>query len=120
MPMRPHVGRPRYGVRRRAKPDAGQPAIVAALRAVGCSVEVLSDVGRGVPDLLVGRADRNYLLEVKSPMADTPSGLSRKGASNRHQIDLNDLERAWHNAWRGPVSVVRSVDEALRAVGAIC
>lgn len=74
--------------------------IVRALRQMGCSVCLLHQVGGGCPDLLVGRQGRNYLLEVKSP----------KGRMEKTQEE-------WHAAWKGSAHVVRSVDEAFKAVG---
>lgn len=52
-------------MRRARKVDGNQAMIVDALRAVGYSVEVLSDVGRGVPDLMIGDRGRTVLAEVK-------------------------------------------------------
>jgi hypothetical protein len=40
-------------MRRRARTDDNQAAIVAALRQLGCEVADLSGVGDGLPDLLV-------------------------------------------------------------------
>lgn len=51
-----------------AKVDANHKAVVQALRDEGgdaVSVFSLADVGRGVPDLLVGIHERTYLCEVK-------------------------------------------------------
>lgn len=93
-------------MRRAAKIDANQTAIVKALRAVGCSVTHLSGVGSGCPDLLVGRFGRNLLLEVKDG-SKPPSAQA-----------LTEDQKLWHAAWRGQVFVVRTVDEALAAVGA--
>ena len=94
-----------------AKVDKGHPQIVDALRAVGASVQSLAAVGVGCPDLLVGRGGRTYLLEVKAPLG--PEG----GASEDGQ-KLQPSQKSWIAAWRGdPVRVVRSVDEALAAVG---
>ena len=92
-------------MRRRAQIDENQPEIVAALRAAGASVQILSAVGRGCPDLLVGFAGRNLLLEVKYPLG-TPS----------HQ-KLTPAQVEWHGAWRGQVVVVTSAAMALRALG---
>ena len=94
-------------MRQRGRIDANQREIVAALRAVGCSVESLAQLGGGVPDLLVGRGGVNYLLEVKD-------GL--KPPSRRV---LTDDEAGWHRNWRGGVVVVKSVSDALRAVGVV-
>ena len=83
---------------RAAKVDANQSEIVAALRADGCTVTNLARVGDGVPDLLVGKAGKTALLEVKIPGAR-----------------LNPLQREWHAAWKGgTLAVVDSVESALR------
>lgn len=85
--------------RRRRKSDANQAAIVAALRADGATVEVLSDAGRGCPDLLVGVRGRNLLIEVK--------GLAG---------GLTPVQRTWHQTWRGQAAVVTSPEEAIQVV----
>lgn len=88
---------------RARKTDANQSAIMAALREVGATVVDLSAVGKGCPDLLVGHHGVTYLLEVKNV----------KG-KNRTTPD-QDVFYAW---WRGaPVSIVRTADEALSAIG---
>lgn len=89
-------------MRRAARIDANHTIIVNALRQVGASVQDLANVGKGCPDLIVGYRGNNYLIEVKM---------------KRGKATLAQLE--WHGAWRGQVAVVRSVDEALRLIGAI-
>lgn len=86
-------------MRRAAKTDLNQPEIVAALRAVGCSVQILAAVGQGCPDLLVGTYGVNLLIEVKGP----------RGTLTKDQVP-------WHEGWRGQVAVVRTVDEALALI----
>jgi hypothetical protein len=88
-------------VRRAAKIDDNQPEIVDALLAIGCSVQSLAAVGKGCPDLLVGLAGRNYLLEIKS----------EAGQFTRDQ-------KAWHATWNGPAHIVRSITEAIKIVTA--
>jgi len=94
------VSLPRYAARR----DDHEPLIIKALEDCGCSVEKLSQ--RGVPDLLVGVATqhgrRNLLIEIKRP---------------RGRLTADQVE--WRARWRGQYVVVRTVDEALRAVGVI-
>lgn len=94
-------------MRRAAKVDANQPAIVEALRAVGCTVQPLHAVGKGCPDLLVGLPGTrsNLLLEVKD------------GSKPPSARKLTPDQAVWHDAWRGQVAVVSSVKEALEAVG---
>lgn len=82
---------------RAANVDANQPAVVAALRAAGASIEHLHAVGKGVPDLLVGFERRNYLLEVKNAAAGGK---------------LNDEQLVWHRSWRGHAIVVTSPQQA--------
>jgi len=94
-------------MRRAAKVDHNHATIVQALRQVGATVQSLAAVGQGCPDLLVARGGTNYLLEIKNP-AQRPSDQR-----------LTPDEQQWHQVWRGHVVVVRTVDEALKAVGAI-
>lgn len=91
--------------------DANHAEIVVALRAACYSVLSLAAMGRGVPDLLVARDGRAWLVEVKKRNARgrTSAGAAR---SEREQA-------VWAASWGGcPVVQVSTVDEALRAVGA--
>jgi len=88
-------------MRRAARVDANQAAIVAALRAAGATVQHLHQIGQGVPDLLVGYQGQNWLLEVKD---------SSKPPSKRR---LTPDEAAWVASWRGQAAVVSSVEEAI-------
>lgn len=92
-------------MRRAARVDENQPAIVAALLRAGCSVQSLAAVGRGVPDLLVGFAGTNYLMEVKNP--DKPKADQQ----------LTEAQVVWHEHWRGTAHGVKTVDEALSVIG---
>lgn len=97
--------------RRAARVDHNQADIVRALRAVGATVQSLAAIGQGCPDLLVGVVDRdtgerrNVLLEVKNP-----------NVPKSDQV-LTPAEEQWEENWEGQYTVVRTVDEALRAVG---
>lgn len=82
-----------------ARTDANQKEIVQALERTGCVVQDLSAVGQGCPDLLVSKLGVNILLEVKMP----------KGK-------LNSRQEKWHKEWKGQVTVVTSVEEALAAI----
>ena len=92
-------------MRQAAKIDANQTAIVAALRAIGCTVVSLAAVGRGVPDLLVGNAGHTFLLECKD------------GAKPPSARRLTEDQLTWHGNWRGgPLAVVCDIESAIRAV----
>ena len=85
-----------------ARADANQAEIVNALRTAGASVQHLHTVGGGCPDLLVGYHGYNYLLEIK-----TPHGKA------------NPIQVCWFREWLGQAEIVRNIDEALIAIGAI-
>jgi len=85
-----------------ARTDANQKEIVEALRAVGASVLVLSRVGQGCADLAAGIRGETYFLEVK-----TDSGK------------LTPSEQKFMDGWRGHYAIVRTADEALKAIGVI-
>jgi hypothetical protein len=93
--------------RRAARTDGNQALIVDALRAAGCSVQSLAEVGNGCPDLLCARAGVNYLIEVKD---------SAQAPSDRR---LTPMQKKWHAEWRGRAHLVETVDQALLVIGAI-
>lgn len=75
--------------------DGNHHEIRKALEAVGATVDE-----KGPLDLLVGFRGANYLLEVK-----TARGKLRASQS------------AFLKAWKGHAAVVRSVEDALSAIG---
>lgn len=85
-----------------SRADLNQSEIVKALRSVGVTVYITSQVGEGFPDLVCGIFGKNYLIEVKNP--DT------KGK-------LRTSQEIFRDKWKGKVFVVNTVDEALRVVG---
>lgn len=89
-------------MRRAAKVDRNQDAIVSALRKVGASVQSLAPIGNGCPDVLVAFRQAMYLLEIKHGKGKT-----------------NELQNRWHISWNAPVHVVYSEDDALRVIGAM-
>lgn len=83
--------------------DRNHRAIREGLRQVGADVVDLGDVGDSVPDLMVGFRGRTYLLEIKSEGGRLSPGQS-----------------AFLERWRGgPAVVVWSLEDALRAIGAM-
>lgn len=95
-------------MRRAAKRDTSEPAIVKALKAVGATVYQIS--GKAFPDLLIQRAGVWYVCEVKSTEERKIQG---KGRYRKDRLtpaqQLAGIEHKW--------PIVRSVDEALAVVG---
>jgi Holliday junction resolvase len=89
-------------MRRAAKVDANQPEIVQALRDAGWSVAVMSAVGQGFPDLVIGRDGVNVLVEVKD------------GSKPPSAQKLTPDQVEFHAAWNGRIEVVNSVESALQ------
>lgn len=70
--------------------DLDQKQVIAQLERMGFSVLNLSAVGKGCPDLLVGKNGRNFLLEIKS----------EKGILTPAQVEF-------HKNWQGHCGVVK-------------
>lgn len=94
---------------RAAKIDANQNEIVSALRKIGCTVQILSSVGKGCPDILVGipfnrAGGLNLLMEIKDG--------SKPPSAQKLTPDQVD----WHQKWKGNVVVARDIEEAVALV----
>ena len=87
-------------MRRIARTDGNQPAIVKHLRAMGASVAITAQAGAGFPDLVVGYKGVNYLMEVKDPAK--PKGDQK----------LTPAQVKFHGEWVGQISVVKTIDDA--------
>jgi len=94
-------------MRRAANLDGNHVAIVDALRAVGATVTSTASLGGGFVDLVVGYRGANYLLEVKD------------GSLPPSRRKLTPREQAFHDGWRGQTAVVETVEQAVKAIGAI-
>lgn len=81
--------------------DANQVEIVKILRKFGCSVLILSSVGKGCPDILAGFKGQNYLIEIKD---------GKKPPSARK---LTEHEQKFHDEWKGQVCIINSALDAL-------
>lgn len=91
-------------MRRAARVDANQREIVAALTRIGCSVFSTAGVADGFPDLVVGRANKTLLLEVKN---------GDKSPSRQRLRVSQEKFRDW---WRGHYAVVSTPEEAIDVV----
>lgn len=84
-------------MRRAARIDITQPAIVRALRDAGAVVTSMARLGGGVSDLLVSFRQRWFVMECKA-----------------EDGDLNEDQKRWIGEQRAPVYVVRTPAEAVR------
>ncbi len=72
--------------------DSNQREIINALRAIGCSVQDLSQVGKGTPDIICGFRGKNFLLEIKNAAEIVPQ--------------FTPCEQQWIRDWLGQVGVI--------------
>jgi hypothetical protein len=91
-------------MRRAAKVDANQPAIIFALRSIGARVMPTHAVGQGFPDLVVSFRGRNILIEIKD--GSKPPSARR----------LTPDQKIFHEGWDGELYVVESAEEAVRVI----
>lgn len=97
--------------------DSNEVEIVTALQQVGASVTRIGEPG--VPDLLVGFRGETYLLEVKHVDAKGRTVRRWSGGRAPDERGLTRDQQLWWNTWTGkPPVIVRTPDEALRAIGA--
>lgn len=89
--------------------DDNQNEIVKGLRQIGAEVQSLAELGRGCPDTLVAFRQRWYVAEIKD------------GSKPPSRQKLTDKEIDWHKKFNphAPVHIWRSLDDALRTIGAM-
>jgi len=76
------------------KVDKNQKEIVDYLESIGASVQLLSSVGGGCVDLLVGLEGVNYCIEVKMP-----------------EGTVTPAQWKWHDKWKGQKVIVEEIGE---------
>jgi Holliday junction resolvase len=84
--------------------DANQKEIVTELRKLGYSVLILSMVGHGCPDILVGANNRNFLIEIKDDK------------KSKSQTKLTPDETEFIEKWKGNVAVCYTLSDILNLI----
>lgn len=82
--------------------DANQKSVVKRLRDGGASVLVMSDLGKGAPDIAVGLNGKTYLFELKD--GNKPPSAQK----------LTESEQKFHDEWRGHLGIIRSFEDVDR------
>lgn len=78
--------------------DKNHGQIKSAFIKLGFSVCDLSRVGQGCPDILLGKHDKNYLVEIKD------------GQGNKLTTD----QKQFFCTWKGNCAVIESVADAVK------
>lgn len=91
-------------MRKKGRTDANQTLIVKQLRQLGYSVYITSMVGKGFPDLVIGKRNKNYLVELKDG--------SKPPSARKLTTDEIDFIDKWH----GDVIVAHDLDGILNQI----
>jgi hypothetical protein len=90
-------------MRSHGKPDFSQTPIVRELRKAGVSVQLISSVGDGCPDIFVGWQGRTFgPYEIKMPGGK-----------------LTPDEATWWQDWRGSGRIIYCAEDVLIDIGAM-
>jgi Holliday junction resolvase len=89
-------------MRKYARKDKNHDEIVQAFKSAGCSVLSLVGLGNGVPDILVAKAGRTILVEIKAS----------------ESAKATDLQTEFASTWRGYIIRVHSAAGALSCIKA--
>lgn len=81
--------------------DANQPEIVKTFRKLGYSVKHSHSIGQGFPDIIVGKFDLTWIIEIKD---------GHKPPSARQ---FTDRQREFNFEWRGNRCVITSCEEVI-------
>jgi len=76
--------------------DKNQGVIVSTFRQLGYSVAFTHAIGRGFPDIVVGKNGKTHLIEIK-----TEAGK------------LTEQEQAFFDMWKGSVLIIRTIDDVI-------
>lgn len=89
--------------------DDNHKSIVKELRKCGAAVQSIAAIGKGTPDILVAFRGVWYVAEIKD------------GSKPKCRQKLTVAEEVWHREFsrRAPVLTWTSLDDALKAIGAI-
>lgn len=124
-------------MRLKAKVDSNQAELVELWRKMGLSYAHLHQLGKGVPDGLIGvpglsvacyePVDLNLFGFVLDKMGLAGQYVIHAGCNIIVEIKdgskppsrqrLTSDEADWHSKWRGQVAIVRNVEEAREVVG---
>lgn len=89
--------------------DENQAVIVDGLRRIGAFVSITSQAGAGFPDLVVNYRSRWHLIEVIG---------DQKASRYRNTDGLTPAQTRWHERCPVEIPKVRTLTEALHAIGA--
>ena len=89
------------------KKDDNHNDIAKAFEQCGCSVQDLSMVGDGCPDMIIGFMGHTIPIEVKN------------GELPKSKTKLTTDQEKWHSKWRGTVVTVFCVMGAIELINTL-
>ena len=94
-------------IRRAAKIDENQPALVELIRAMGVSVAITSAAHDGFTDLVIGFGGVTVLVEVKD------------GSKEPARRKLTPQQATFHGSFKGAITVIENEQQAVELVNRI-
>jgi len=91
-------------IRRAAKIDENQPALVELIRAMGVSVAITSAAHDGFTDLVIGFGGVTVLVEVKD------------GSKPPARRKLTPQQVTFHGSFKGAITVIENEQQAVELV----
>jgi hypothetical protein len=89
--------------------DSNQNAVVKKFRALGCIVLILSEIGRGAPDLLV--AVPKYDVNINESIGNLLLVEIKDGSKPPSARKLTPDEQKFHDEWVGFVYIVNNEED---------
>lgn len=96
--------------------DSNQKRVVSQFRLLRCKVCILSEVGRGVPDLIVSIPINHSAIDQRWWMVWVEIKDGSKPLSARQ---LTADEKKFHDFWKGMVFIVESEQDVINLVESV-
>ena len=94
--------------------DHNQAEVRKAFESLGCSVFDLSNVGGGLPDLLVGLVGINLLVEIKKPKGTDKAKIRTQFGIYKGK--LTPAQTDFFKTWKGQKAIITTQAEVIQLV----
>lgn len=102
---------------RAKKRDRNSLEVIKEFRRLGCTVEDLGSVGKGVPDLLVGLPRRRDVPLAGIVVLAAMEGINLAvEVKDGPKAKLTPDQTVWHSKWKGQVCIVRNLEDVRNLV----
>ena len=86
----------------KSRVDKNQKEIAQAFKSLGYSVAYIHTLKSGIGDIIVGKHEMNFIIEIK----DGKAPPSKK--------KLTDKEKEFKGSWKGQHTIIESIEEVIK------